>query len=157
MDDYLAKPVRLEELQAVLARISPRLLPRPTAEPANGHAAVAPFDKSMALQRLGGDESLYQELVVMFHRDTPSLLAEIQSAMEIRDAETLRRLAHSLKGSAAYVGAQEMSAAAYQLERLAAAASWSDIPAAWQELAKLWKQVQTWLESQLPAPVTSKA
>jgi signal transduction histidine kinase/CheY-like chemotaxis protein len=118
MDDYVAKPVRREELEAAINRVlsqAPRTVetPPPVATPA------PLLDQAGALERLGGDVALLTELVSLFLQDAPKLIAEIHSALAQQDADALRRAAHSLKGASAYIGATTASEIAYRLERLA--------------------------------------
>jgi CheY-like chemotaxis protein len=117
MDDYLAKPVQRSELDRVLAWASgsPALSPAPSAI-----AEVAAFDRNAAIERLGGDEALFREVASLFLSDAPQQLDEIRRAATTRDAATLRRAAHSLKGAAAYVGGTSAAAAAHRLELLGA-------------------------------------
>lgn len=63
-----------------------------------------------------GGPNLVQELTQLFYDDTPSLIAEIESAMETEDWEALSRASHSLKSSAFYVGALALSELSRELE-----------------------------------------
>jgi HPt (histidine-containing phosphotransfer) domain-containing protein len=74
-------------------------------------------DREALLDRLGGDETILLEIVKIFLEDTPQLLASMESAEAAGDAKTLRRLAHSLKGSAGTVGATALQASALGLEQ----------------------------------------
>ncbi len=60
------------------------------------------------------------ELLESFLADTPFRLDELESMAGGTDQATLRRCAHSLKGSASLFGAAELERAALRLENLAA-------------------------------------
>lgn len=117
MDDYLAKPVQRSELDRVLAWVAG--LPAPTTK-ATALSEPAAFDRDAAIERLGGDEALFAEVAGLFLTDAPQQLEEIRLALAAQDAMTLRHAAHSLKGSAAYVGGTAASVAAHKLELLGA-------------------------------------
>lgn len=64
----------------------------------------------------GGD--FISELIDAFLNDAPNLLAQMRSALTARDADSLRRAAHSMKSNAATFGAMELSALAKELEMM---------------------------------------
>lgn len=63
----------------------------------------------------GGDEFLI-EIIGIFTADTPERLAELDASLAGGEAERFVRAAHSIKGSAANLGALRLRAAAEQLE-----------------------------------------
>lgn len=78
------------------------------------------FDKPSALERLGGDEQLFQELITYFCEDAETLLDNIQSSAKKEDWPSVRVAAHSLKGLAANFSAFPATEASRQLEDAAA-------------------------------------
>src|SRR5581483_6617359 len=123
MDDYLAKPVHLEELTALLQRWVPLASPAAPPRPPDGSALTldpdGPIDPT-ALAGLGGagpSEPGFVQLVVEQARaDVPARLAAARAAHGQADAEGLARVAHKLKGEAATVGLREVHALAAQLQ-----------------------------------------
>ena len=112
MDDYLAKPIRPEELSRALARCVP--------------ASAAETVDAAALEKLisslgGGDEGreAVRELVDMFLDDATTQMATLHSAVERGDAEAARRTAHTLKSSGATFGARPFAELCRELEALA--------------------------------------
>jgi HPt (histidine-containing phosphotransfer) domain-containing protein len=81
----------------------------------NGTATI---DRQLVLDRVGGDESLLQEITALFIEEYPALLSEIRSAQQQADALLLERAAHSLKGSVANFGADAAVAAALWVEKI---------------------------------------
>ena len=110
MDDYLSKPIRLPELVAALER-------------AGGAAESAPaapiFGGQLAQMREEVGDEVFAEMLADFARDTPVQLDAIDGAIAAGDAATVRRLAHTLKGNASYLGASELMTACAELEALA--------------------------------------
>ena len=66
------------------------------------------------LRELLGDE--VDRLIDVFLEDTPRLLASLENAVDGPDYAALREAAHSLKSSAANLGAMSLSAAARRIE-----------------------------------------
>ena len=95
MDDYIAKPVRPEELFGVLEAYAVKDTPgSEDARPENGTGG---FDRDRFRAAIQ-DESLMAELIRIFKEDTPEMLARISRALEEDDPEELERASHSLKG-----------------------------------------------------------
>ena len=122
MDAYLPKPIRTQDLLAILDRISAR---RPE-QAADAPAVLAEktetsqvLDLAGALERLEGDRDLFEEVAEVFTRDCPRLLEEMRQAISARDSNALKRLAHTLKGSSASIGGQVLSQTSGHMEKLA--------------------------------------
>jgi len=114
MNDYVAKPIRTEELVAALRRAKPL---------ANGDGASAGFvsldDGALAnLRDLGGDEFL-GEVIDAFRADAPALLETLRHSLESGNAEEVRRAAHTLKSNGATLGAKDFAELCRSLERRA--------------------------------------
>jgi HPt (histidine-containing phosphotransfer) domain-containing protein len=82
-------------------------------------AADRPVDLAVALRWLGGDQQLLRELVGIFVDDGPKRLDALRAAMSSADAQQLEQIAHSLKGSAAILGAVRLQESALALEESA--------------------------------------
>jgi PAS domain S-box-containing protein len=125
MDDYLSKPIRLDELAAALERQRPRSPGHDSAAGESGRGADAPARPGIAPIDIGVLDRLRQalgeagtsELIGTFLREAPQLLAALRSAAEQGDIEGVRRAAHTLKPNAATFGAAELSEVARALER----------------------------------------
>lgn len=63
-----------------------------------------------------GEPDLLRELLMLFLRDTPERLDALRRALACDDFETAARAAHSLKGSAANLGAGALQALAASAE-----------------------------------------
>jgi CheY-like chemotaxis protein/anti-sigma regulatory factor (Ser/Thr protein kinase) len=116
MDDYVAKPIRAEELAAALMRAKP--LQR-QAE-VSAQAVDISFDAAahVTLRELGGDDFL-AEVVDAFLADAPALVATLRRALDQNDADELRRAAHTLKSNGSTLGAQRFSELCRELEQRA--------------------------------------
>jgi HPt (histidine-containing phosphotransfer) domain-containing protein len=76
------------------------------------------FDRSAALDRLGGDEQLLREIASLFLAEYPALIDSIRSAVHSGDAHSLERSAHALKGSVSNFEASAAVNAAFRLESM---------------------------------------
>jgi len=69
------------------------------------------------LKQMSGEEFI-NELIDTFLDDSPKLIDQIKSAHAVKDADTFRRAAHSMKSNAATFGAGQLFALAKELEIL---------------------------------------
>jgi HPt (histidine-containing phosphotransfer) domain-containing protein len=74
------------------------------------------WNRSAALQMLGGDEDLLNEMVEIFLSDSPKLLVRLEEALALGDSSKLELAAHSLKGELQYLGVLEAIDQAQRLE-----------------------------------------
>ena len=103
MDGHLAKPIRIELLAEALAG---------TADP--GEPLDSPTDEHPVARRLrsfatGDDHELAREFHALYERDAPGHLASLRAAAATHDFDGLWSSAHTLKGTAANLGADEMA------------------------------------------------
>lgn len=70
------------------------------------------------LKSLSGADFI-NELIDAFLEDAPTMIQSMRSALEIKDTDTFRRNAHSLKSNANTFGATELGELAKELERMA--------------------------------------
>jgi two-component system, sensor histidine kinase and response regulator len=116
MDDYLAKPIQLGALRAVLHRWAPPPLTAPALPPPPHNNDQAIFDASQMFQNIGGDNQLFAQLVELFLDRHQAMLAEIKEALICADALAVEHAAHALKGTAGNLCAPEVVLAASRLE-----------------------------------------
>jgi HPt (histidine-containing phosphotransfer) domain-containing protein len=76
------------------------------------------------------DRELLEELIAVFLEDAPIRLSAIRAAIQAGDGPNLREAAHTLKGSAAALGAFGARALAQELEDLGKDNALADAPAA---------------------------
>jgi PAS domain S-box-containing protein len=114
MDDFIGKPIRVEELVAALNKSQP-LSPLPTLP------SSAPLDPA-AIERLrevaGGEAAFMAEMIDTFLADAPAMLAQMRQSLEQGDAATFRRVAHTLKSNSRDFGATVLSEVCRDLEMM---------------------------------------
>ena len=127
MDDYVAKPIRVEELVAALERCGQRADagvrggPAATAgvpgTPGSGVIDPTVFERLTAT--MGG--AFVAELIDTFVEDARELIATLRRALAPADLDAFRRAAHSLKSNGETLGAMRLAALARELETMARA------------------------------------
>jgi GAF domain-containing protein/DNA-binding response OmpR family regulator len=117
MNDYVAKPIRVDELVAAIKRT-----PRRASGSSTRVADPSPdglIDEAV-LARLadgtGGDEGFVSELIEQFVADAPRLVAAARAGLDAGDAGEVRRAAHTLKSNAATFGAHALAGRSRELE-----------------------------------------
>ncbi len=142
MDDYVVKPVSLDQLRHALEECRPHG-PRPEAV----------LDRSVLQQLekdLGGAEVL-RDVVRTFLSDTPGLLATLRDAAAQGDAPAIQRAAHTLKASSAMLGALDLSSRCEELERLSRTESVQAAPSRVAVIEALYGAVERALKAEARA------
>jgi CheY-like chemotaxis protein/HPt (histidine-containing phosphotransfer) domain-containing protein len=150
MNDYLSKPVQVEDLELALDRAISRVQPKVISPP--GPAQPPALDKSVleSLRKLGrpGEPDPVAELVEIFLQDASERLHRISAALEQDDGRTAASAAHGLKGSAANLGARELSALCACLEQQAKAGRLKDASDSFGRLLDEYHRVEAALETE---------
>jgi HPt (histidine-containing phosphotransfer) domain-containing protein len=84
----------------------------PTSPP-----TVAVFDPELAMKRCFDQRDMLKEMIACFFKDADSLLPQIRIALQKGDLMRVERLAHRLKGTLVYLGAEAAREAASRTER----------------------------------------
>jgi two-component system, sensor histidine kinase and response regulator len=120
MDDYLSKPIRQEDVDAMLERWIGAASPAVPAAPAadgNGGGGDPLIDESRIEGFRRDYPDMARQLVTLFADTTPPLLAELRDAAARGDGPAAAQAAHKLKGSSQNVGALRMAEIAMRLEQ----------------------------------------
>jgi len=125
MNDHLAKPIDPDKLFKSLLRWIPVRTSAAGSEPvvmAKKYPAgstsleIPGIDTQSALKRTGGSRQRYESLLRRFAESQVLAVKEIRGALSARDSATAQRIAHSLKGAAANLGATGLANAAGRAE-----------------------------------------
>jgi PAS domain S-box-containing protein len=123
MDDYVSKPVQIQELARALLKVSAEAQPAPP-EPALLPAAAGdqppvldPSALNETLRMVYDDDPTAKAMLIdLFLEDSPNIMAQVESAIAAGDARSLETNAHSLKSSSKMMGAMRVSALCKELE-----------------------------------------
>jgi len=128
MNDHVAKPIDPNQLFTALEKWIPageREIPahitKMRSEKENARDNTLPAELpgiviETGLFRVGGNAALYRKLLADFYHDHADTAKQIETALEDDDLKLARRLAHTMKGVAGNIGAQDLHKAAEKLE-----------------------------------------
>ncbi len=122
MNDFVAKPIDMETLYAVLRRWMPwGDLPEPPTVAASSSlptwADAAWLDWRNGFARAGGDWEAYGRLLARFRDSQADCARRVRRALEAGDREEARALVHSLKGVSGNLGITAVFAACQAMGR----------------------------------------
>ncbi len=125
MTDYISKPIELDRLQAAVEACAGALrtdagnvdATQATSVPAEKPETDAPLlNEAGALRRMLDNQILLNRMKDMFLRTTPGELQALRAMLDEKNIGKAAICAHSLKGSAASVGAERFSSIAKIIE-----------------------------------------
>ena len=120
MDDYVAKPIDVDELVATLARVTGRgaqaAPPAPATSSETAPVAVPGIDLAATLPRFGGSFAAFAALFGRFAAAHGATAAELRARLAAGDRKGAAQAVHRLRGVAANLGAAELASRALDLE-----------------------------------------
>ncbi|MEW6261490.1 MAG: PAS domain S-box protein [Thermodesulfobacteriota bacterium] len=132
MDDHVSKPIDTRELFGTLIKyIKPKIGAAEADLPSEKTVSVPSeadiplldgIDVETGLKRVGGNRVLYRKLLSKFFQEYRDAVDKIRQLIEADEREPARRLAHTIKGVAGNIGADDIQATAAAME--AAIKSW---------------------------------
>ena len=129
MDVYISKPIDSDKLfEAIEAQTFA------VGNSTNIVAESPTVDKMQLLNAFDGDWSFLAEIVEVFLSDYPRLMEDLRRAHTEGDGDSLMRSAHSLKGMLRNFQAEAAAEAAFEIEKMAKAKNFDDVPAKIQHL-----------------------
>jgi CheY-like chemotaxis protein len=162
MNDYLAKPLDVDELVATLGRLGRRTRsgatpPVPMPAPAWTDAGpwvparIPGIDLKTTLPRFGNDFAAFAALLARFAASQGGAVDEIRALLDAGERLHAAQATHRLRGIAANLGGTEVAALALELER---ALRTEDAAALAVRLARLDEALRVVLEAarDLPSP-----
>ncbi len=127
MDDYIAKPVRRDELSALVERWVDGEAGGPDAGRDRRADDAQPSVDPRALESLRdvqaktGRPTLIADLVALFATQTETVFGQARAAVATGDLEAVQRLMHMYRGGCGTIGATRMAALAREVESQAKA------------------------------------
>lgn len=126
MDDYLSKPIDSQKMVALVERLAAKA--SSTGVPSPGDWSETPlgpsqpgrsvFDPDVGLERCFKNREMLVKMIQCFFEEAGSLLPQMRVSLDSGNLEELGRLAHRLKGTVVYLGADAARAAALAVESL---------------------------------------
>ncbi len=134
MDDFIAKPLRLRDVVAVLRRwlgegaekkekkgpgsiFEDKSNQAPFSQDKSNQAPFSPVFEVQILDELGAATGMARaDLIAMLFTDIERMAAELASASAQQDCDAMHRLAHTIKSLCAQLGAQQLAVLARNIE-----------------------------------------
>ncbi len=139
MNDFIAKPIDVEQLFATLARwvtpSAPGAAPAPQEASGERLPDIPGLKLAAALARVGGSVKLMRKLLLRFAETQRDAASRIAGAIENNDLASAAREAHTVRGLAGNIGAGGAAAAAGRLEQMLAQGQREGVEGALDELA----------------------
>jgi CheY-like chemotaxis protein/HPt (histidine-containing phosphotransfer) domain-containing protein len=122
MNDYLSKPVKIDELAEMLGKWLARGTDKETtASEADEQPVTLPlFDESDMVDRLGDNQDFIAMILNEALQELPKQLQELRKLLTGDDSVEIRRSAHTIKGMAGNISAKALSEICQKLETTAA-------------------------------------
>ena len=138
MDDFVAKPVELAQLQAIVRKWMPVEFPLASAPnpgegktPADGKKPASeqePVDIARLKEMTGeSDAEFLAEMLAFFLETVADTPRKLQNLIAAKDSSELRVVAHDAKGAAMYASAPRLAEFLRQLEMAAVDGDWLKI------------------------------
>jgi two-component system sensor histidine kinase/response regulator len=148
MNDYVPKPVRPQELEDAIERFRPV---KSSRRPPAGSAHLRPqesvqervFDEKVLKGSLGDEPDLIASILGDYLQDASRRIGAMKAAGETKDAESIGREAHSLKGASGTIGARALQSLAQKLEQEAGSEDLSTIKTRVGELEQQLERLRT--------------
>ena len=164
MDDYIAKPIKAADLAAKLHLLSWTEARRPVSvapgstAPASGSeqpgSALSGFDYAAVVRAM--DEDIVEVVAPAFLEHFPKDCARLRAGLAAADAEIVRQVAHSMRGSLSAFGAEPAARRATELEVLARAGDVRDAAALAEQLFAEAGSLLKVLEARLAADASAQ-
>ena len=150
MDDYLSKPVRVNDVIAMLDRWGAESAEAPAPQPARAKPELTEFE-NMVLKQLrefgiAEERAFTAGLLGDFLKSTSDMIVSLKKAHGEKNAKRLNHLAHTLKGSFTTFNLPELSALCFTIEKQAEQNNLDGLETMLEELQHSFERVRPLLE-----------
>jgi CheY-like chemotaxis protein/nitrogen-specific signal transduction histidine kinase/HPt (histidine-containing phosphotransfer) domain-containing protein len=167
MDDYLAKPVRPEDIRAIVERwgamvgiaaqpdaAASRLgcQPQPEAAAPPAPSEEPPVDMARLMDFTDGSAQNLRELVTLYLEQTSTQLEQLEAAVQAGQAQEVRRLAHSCAGASATCGMAKIVPLLRELERQGFENKLTNSAELCEQVGKEFTRIRNFLAAYQPPP-----
>lgn len=158
MNDYLAKPINLEQVSLMIARWLPAKKQTEKEGPTSPNTGLARepassqvFNEQSMSALLMHDEALISSVIETFMSDIPSVIEQLRADVEAGKLEAASRSAHRIKGAADNVGGRALRSVARSMETAAKMQDQGESLRLFKELEHAFTRLQEALQTRLMA------
>jgi len=157
MNDYISKPIKIEEIQQMIEKWGmdkklkkTSMKPNPVVQPANAAPELELMDQN-AIDRLKDinqkvDPAFLSQVITMFTSQAPAMIEEILQAEQKGDLTRMSQTAHKLKGSCLNLGAKQLAELCKQIEINSKGNSVSKLPPLTSALKEVYSETENALK-----------
>jgi HPt (histidine-containing phosphotransfer) domain-containing protein len=164
MDDYLSKPVQLEDLRLMLEKYMARSQPDSEERTQSGQEAkanssaafptqaedqanAAPVNVHILEEFVGNDPEIIKDMLHEYRLSAKQTAAELRTALQNNQLTTVGLIAHKLKSSSRSVGALELGDICAEMEQAGKHNDRNTLDSLLIQFDKALKAVETYLDS----------
>ena len=150
MNDYISKPLRLQELARALSQCQPFVSHWAAVEvkPPSTQSEGLDAGVFVTLRQMLGQDQFLAEVIDIYLEDAPKLLQVMKKAVAQGKAISLQQAAHTLKSSSAVFGATSLSHFCQELEVSGSSGTWAKAVALMSQVETEYEKVQTALRQE---------
>ncbi len=146
MNRYCVKPVHREELYKEIERLIPHHTQadknnKTIKEGAEKEENLQTVNETAALDYVGGDMPLLQEMTKIFLKSFPQRFDELSEALKAKDRNNINRAAHYLKGGSSGVGAERFSNLMQKIEESSKKSSFQKLEELFNDATKEYQKL----------------
>ena len=158
MVDYLVKPLDFKQLQRVLSTWLPELqisiVPGTLSNDAAGQSVDVGRHAELVvdlavLDRLRENVGDVTPVIHVFLRSLDKRIVDLQQAVQLRDADAIQNVAHTMKGSSGQFGAEELVVLCQQAENMGKSGKTDQIERVCEKIGVAAEKVKQFFREQL--------
>lgn len=152
MDEYIAKPVKLDELARILQKWSvPHPFTRPSVRPSKPSLDMTQLNELRVLDE-DGETGILEQIIASYLEESKKRIVSLQKSVSEKDHSTLKRSLHSFKGDSLSLGAAALAEQCQYLEEHIDDVSQTELLAHIGQLEREFFQVEILLKKTMEIP-----
>ncbi len=143
MNDYISKPIRVQELAHALSQCQPLVNRSVALEVQSPSTLPEVLDTAVfqELRQMLGQDQYLEEVIDSYLEDAPKLLQVMAEAVASGKTTSLQQAAHTLKSNSALFGATSLSQFCQELEVRASTGTWPEATALMSQVETEYEKV----------------